>query len=469
MQSLWLYLHFGQLQLDSLQAQQPEQQRALIIVDETDMQVLQCNQVALNAGIKTGMSLGAAAALHRDLDVLPYQARVETDRLCEIADKLYWVTSDISFFSDNGLLLRIHTMLHLYGGLSTYWQVIQNQLTPLKLSYQYATANSPLAAKMLALAGVNQVTTDHQNIKRKLNKIPLPFSELDDKSVQKLKRVGVHTLGELLAIPLTDIAKRFTADLSVYLGQLTGEIAHPVSFYHPPEHFERYLELLYEISHTQTLIHPLMILLKALEQFLKLRDWLTQTLHIDLHLRDRDQVRISVGSQQGEYQAHIWAKLIELQLENVQLLAPVFAISLSTSQAYIRQPDKTDLFAGKQGELSRLQLVSLLQAKLGENSVFSPAMQDDYRPEQVLVKHSALASQSPPKQLHAMRPTFLLEKPQTLTEKVSIQHGPERIQTGWWDKGEIQRDYFIARSQQGQWYWVFRTPEQEWFLHGVFS
>ena len=31
------------------------------------------------------------------------------------------------------------------------------------------------------------------------------------------------------------------------------------------------------------------------------------------------------------------------------------------------------------------------------------------------------------------------------------------------------RDYFIARTEQGRWLWVFRTPEQQWFIHGQFS
>ena len=47
----------------------------------------------------------------------------------------------------------------------------------------------------------------------------------------------------------------------------------------------------------------------------------------------------------------------------------------------------------------------------------------------------------------------------------------ERIETGWWDGGEIARDYYIAVDARGARLWVFREREapHRWFLHGVFG
>ena len=46
----------------------------------------------------------------------------------------------------------------------------------------------------------------------------------------------------------------------------------------------------------------------------------------------------------------------------------------------------------------------------------------------------------------------------------------ERIEGGWWDGGEVGRDYFVARSQQGERLWVFRElgGRRRWFLQGWF-
>jgi protein ImuB len=48
---------------------------------------------------------------------------------------------------------------------------------------------------------------------------------------------------------------------------------------------------------------------------------------------------------------------------------------------------------------------------------------------------------------------------------------PERIETGWWDGGDIARDYYTATDLHGVRLWIFRerTAPHRWFLHGVFG
>ncbi len=480
MDSLWLYLHFPNLQLDALFSEhglcdqklcehKQTQAQPLIILDPQENKVLQLNQQALDAGIRINMSLGSAAMLERDLQVLPYEQKVEQKKLREIAENLYLLTSDITFFEPQGLLLRIHNMLNLYGGLHPYWQAIQNELDGTKLRYHYATGHSPLAARMLARTAWDQVTDNVPQLKARVRQCSLPQTELDHKITQKLIRVGIHSLDDLLNIPLADIAKRFDIALVTYLGKLNGEFKHPVDFYHPKECFTRYLELLYEIDNTQLLQHPLKHLLGELEQFLKQRDLLTQRLNFTFHLRDQALLEVQLGSEQGEYLAQKWLSLSALKLENIQLSAPVFAISLQTGAVQLNSPQKQDLFSKKNGVMSSLQLVSLLQAKLGEHAVLSLKLLDDYRPERANVYSTPLSKQALPEVLQGLRPSFLLAQPERLREQVSILHGPERLCTGWWDNKAITRDYFVARGVQGQWYWVFKTPEAHWFLHGVFS
>jgi protein ImuB len=54
---------------------------------------------------------------------------------------------------------------------------------------------------------------------------------------------------------------------------------------------------------------------------------------------------------------------------------------------------------------------------------------------------------------------------------LSLQDGPERIESGWWDAGEeVARDYFIAEDPRGARLWVFRQRgSRQWFLHGIFG
>ncbi len=473
MKPLWLYLHFPHLHLDTLfknAGSKTEAEQPLVILHGKQNQIVQFNQAAANLGINSNMGLGTAAALSQELQVIPYQYELEEKKLQEIAEHLYLVTSDISFFSPNGLLLRIHNMLSLYGGLQAYWILLKKQLHYFNISYHYATGQSPFAARMFARTARDMITEDSQQLQKALLQCQLTDSELPEKTILTLRRVGIHQLSDLLALSLKDIAKRFDIDLVTYLGRLTGEFHHPMTYFHPKSTFHQYIELLYEISHTDTLIRPIHQLLNALEHFLKVRDLLTQKIVFKFIQRDTDPLELEVGSAQGEYQAKKWSALTQLRLENLSLEAPVYGINLTTGETSIRAPEKADLFSNSQGALSYLQLISLLQAKLGQSAVKQPMLIDDFRPEIANIFHTAnQQSTFSASYLQALRPAFLLPSPQPLREKAAIVNGPERISTGWWDNQLITRDYFIAHTYQGQWLWLFKTTEGKWFVHGVFS
>jgi protein ImuB len=68
----------------------------------------------------------------------------------------------------------------------------------------------------------------------------------------------------------------------------------------------------------------------------------------------------------------------------------------------------------------------------------------------------------------------LLREPEPLPwpyEALQRLEGPERIETGWWDGGDVARDYYIAREPSGAEVWVYRErlPPHGWWLHGVFG
>lgn len=469
MKSLWLYLHFPHLQLDALYSAEQESAPIVILHGKSNI-VLQHNKAAADSGITFGMGLGTAAALDHRLQVLPYQYDIEHKKLQEIAEHLYLVTSDICLFPPDGLLLRIHNMLTLYGGLTPYWQTLSSQLAHFNVSYHFATGQSPYAARLLARTQWDRISEDMKLLKQQISQRDLRHTELPSKTITALNRVGIHTVAALLALSLKEVAKRFDIDLVTYLGRLTGEFHHPVSFFHPQTHFERYMELLYEISHTDSLQRPLEHLLKSLEHFLKLRDLLTQRIILRFHQRDHSPLNVEVGSAQGEYQAKKWLELSALTLESLKLQAPVYGITLTTGSTHIRTPEKTDLFAGNRGALSYLQLISLLQAKLGEAAIRQIGLFDDFRPEQANC-YCAASGETPMQlsQRHTTRPSFLLATPQRLTEQVSVISGPERISTGWWDNKPVVRDYYIGRTRHGKWLWLFKTPQAHWFVHGIFS
>ena len=47
---------------------------------------------------------------------------------------------------------------------------------------------------------------------------------------------------------------------------------------------------------------------------------------------------------------------------------------------------------------------------------------------------------------------------------------PERIESGWWDDKDVQRDYYVVRTNEGAQLWVFKDlQDSKWYLHGFWS
>jgi protein ImuB len=77
------------------------------------------------------------------------------------------------------------------------------------------------------------------------------------------------------------------------------------------------------------------------------------------------------------------------------------------------------------------------------------------------------------------RPVWLLDEPVMLCAAdpgllheagLSLEEGPERIESGWWDGKGVARDYYIARQMHGARWWIFQERQTRgWYLHGVFA
>ncbi|MCF2856421.1 DNA polymerase Y family protein [Pseudoalteromonas sp. SMS1] len=470
--ALWLYLHFPQLQLDSLYHDRSLQQPTIIVAGRGHS-VVQLNFEAHQAGIRLDMGLGAAAATCSSLCVHEYDKAQTAQRLVELAQWLYLSTAEIHLSGACGLLLKVSGMLTMYRDITEYWQTIQARLHVQNVCYHFSLGYSPLAAQLLAEAQFDMLCADRERLEYHLGRLPISALALPNKQLQGLVRVGIKSLQALLAIPMLELGKRFDTELVHYVGRLRGKLHHPVTFYQPPEVFERQLTLLYELENLDWVAKPLLKLLIQLEQFLKLRNKLTKSIQFTLVQRDCEALHLDIGSAEGEYRADKWQGLCLLVLERTQLAAPLQSIALSVTE--FCEPDEigSDLFSERCGTMTAAGLVAVLQAKLGTQAVQGIEPRPDARPElatsqcpPLTSRASSTASLRPTPML---RPNLLLPQILPLQQPVTLVHGPERICTGWWDGHEIERDYFIAQDGSKRWLWVFRDRLQHWYLHGVFS
>lgn len=495
----WLYLYFPQLQLDQLLMQQGSAQplaaaqtrqplavaqpkahqldfTAPLAIVGADHQLLQLNSAAKQAGLTSGMGLASAASLCHQLQLIPHQAEQEQQQLLQLAQLLYQYCADVALQADSAVVLKLSPMLALYGGAMQFWQQLQQVLQQLGYLYHFATAQQPLVARLLAQQGWDQFLLQEDKIQQQLKTLPLQHAQLPDKLLEQLKRLGLAQLGDVLKIPQAELVRRFGVDMLQYLQQLTGAKPALLQFIQPVEQFEQQLELFYEMERSDQLLGPLKHLFGLLQLYLQQRDQLAYQLELGLVQRRGQQQQLQLHSAQGEYQSKDWLKICELQLERLKLKKPVIQLKLTLRQAGPRYAQYKTLFAGKEQLYSALQLLSLLQARLGKDQVKSPCLHNDLLPEQACRYASALEPQAAiTGTLAAVRPAFLVDPPLALdTEQqhqLQLHYGPERLSSGWWQQQSQHRDYYVGRNAQGQWLWLYRDLQQpeHLYLQGYFS
>ncbi len=464
----WLCLHFHSLQLDSLLTRHQEQEPT-VVVDSTTNQVVQLNRSAHKSGIKKGMGLAMSMSLDTEIKILEYKSALEKERLIHIAERLYQVTADIVVDPPQGVYLRLDNMLRLYKDLNEYWLAVSSELSGLNLRYHYATAPTAAMAKVLATSGCNKVFEDMTEARQVLHQLPIDKLFITAKQKEQLQRVGIKSISKLLAIPLKDMAKRFDLTMFNYLGQLSGELREKHTLFRPTRSYKRSLELMYEIINSEILKHPIKKMLLELETYLHSRNLVTDKLCFELCYRYNEHLSFEVEKAGGCYYAEKWLLLVRLKLESIKLSEPVVTIRLACNKLFAQQPRVGGLFNQQHSKVDSQELHSLLQAKLGAHLVNQLSFQPALDPNQCTLYNTTSDAKLETTSPLQLRPSFLLAKPARLQEQVKVQYGPERILTNWWSGTVAYRDYFIAKTEQGQRLWIYRTPQLEWYTHGYFS
>jgi protein ImuB len=381
-----------------------------------------------------------------------------------------------------------------------------------------ALAPTPLAALVAARVGKPFVVTNKAQLVGKLTSVPLAPLRWPDDVVERLARMGVRTIGQALRLPRAGFARRFGPAQLSELDRLTGRNADLRHHFQPRERFRRRRELTYEMENTATILAALAPLLADLGKFLEVRHCGVTELECRLRHRHAPPSRCVLRLSAPLADVARLTELLGERLNALVLPEPVRSCELRSGLPVLRvlscdplwQPGEYGGAAGPESP----QLVERLRARLGHESVYGLQMLPGYRPENAWsVREPRLANGPGPGKANGpgagtlngigtgtpngrgqslrspklvspwrafRRPLWLLRAPQQLEEIEGVPRrrgslrffgDVERIETGWWDGGEIGRDYYTVFDIYGVQLWIFRerADPHRWFLHGVFG
>lgn len=513
--------------LQRLSSRQPELRRRPLILYQADnrdrLQVVLCSRSAAAAGVSPGMPIAEAKGLlqrqrgRHAPHFEEHQPAADRHALQSLAEWALHFSPLVGLDDADdpaGLLLDISGCDHLFGGERELALRMQQNLKHWGYAPRSAVADTIGAAWALARCAREPLTiVPADRHVEALQPLPVEALRLPVPSVSQFRELDIRTIGQLRELPRASLPSRFGPDVLLRLDQALGLIPEQIQPIHPAE----------PLAATWSSEEPLddrhgvsLVLRRLLRRVLQP---LASRRHGVLCLECRldcggDPMCLSVRLVHATAAFRRLDELLQLQLQRVRIPGPVSSIRVEVTDTAPLEARQEELFETEpqadfgtttlrrvahvthdtKPDQALAQLIERLSSRLGAESVCRPRLVSDPQPEHAGRLVSCLERSQPPLDGDArgcvttFRPLRLLERP-VVVRVVSVfpsgppirfewdrpyavarSWGPERIATGWWRSGHVERDYYRIETEHGQRFWLFRdAKEGGWYLHGLFD
>lgn len=338
---------------------------------------------------------------------------------------------------------------------------------------------------------------------RMLHPLPIAALRLPAVAREALIRLGMATIGQLLALPRPDLPARFGPEVLQRLDQALGRLPEVVTPYRYLPEVQAYYRFEFPTDRRDVLDHVLDQVTQRVETVLRERGWGAKRVECWLYQESAQPVRLEVSLCRPNAEADHLGMLLRHRLEQTALTGPVRTVWL---RVRVAEP-----VPGRQGEFFETGLadgeelsilLDRLSNSLGREAVTRVTVVPDPQPEYACrfepvvsaggkTDATALEAHFSPQFLRVFvhRPLRLWPQPQAIEVTsvvpdgppirfrwagtdygIASARGPERIETGWWRGQDVRRDYYAVLTRQGTRFWIFRQRDDgRWFLHGCFE
>lgn len=472
-------------------------------------QVARVSAAAAKLGVQPGMSVSdARARWPGQLSWEKTDSAGDRDQLLRLARRLGRF-SPVAGLEDadqpESILLDISGIAALFGGEQALADAALQAVTAERLTCRGAIADTVGmawgAAHFIADASGPFVIPAGES-RAFLAPLSVATLRLSPSALEALSEFGLTAIGDLLAVPRSAMAGRLDPEVLLRLSQTLGELAEPVVGVEPEEAFVAAWDFEQAIERTDIIEAALRRLCELLADDLNRSRRGASRLCCTLRCEASASVALSVGFFEPTANADHFLELLHLRLENQRLPAAVTGIRLEADGVCPLASRQRELFP----EIDRAEerqfalLVDRLCGRLGGQAVVSPVPRAEAQPELAWREEPLLEAgaknhgrrrkiPASPRWGLLERPLFLFRPPAPIevtavapdgpparfvwdgrSYSIARQVGPERIETGWWRRRGVRRDYYRVETDQGERFWLFRSlPKGRWYLHGEFA
>ncbi|HRP10271.1 MAG TPA: DNA polymerase Y family protein [Terricaulis sp.] len=456
-------------------------------------------------GLRLAMSLADARAIQPDLAVIEADPEEDVRTLDRIAAWCGRFTPVVVLDPPDGLFLDITGCGHLFGDEAALRDALCARLAAQGFAACAALAPTPGAA--WALARYGRAREAGSDLAQSLAPLPVEALRLNEDAGALLRRLGLKTIGQILAAPRQAFAARAGEHALLRLDQALGRASEALSPRRPaPPVFalRRFLEPLFSV---ETILEATQRLCLDVIEKLERRGAGARRLHLHLFGVDGKDRVIEIGVSHPECALKPLLRLFREKLdraaENLDAEFGIEAARLDVVQLERITPEAAALVAGEKPAASAedvAAIVDVLSARLGPKAVLRAVLHDTHQPEKagawraaLGAKPAASATSAAPRDGVMRRPLTLFARPQPIEtlaavpdgppirfrwrrvlREVARAEGPERI-SGDWMGGGATRDYYRVEDKEGRRYWLYREglyggdAAPRWFVHGLLA
>lgn len=504
----FLCLRFPNWPVQRLRADCPDLRDAVLILHRRDprrgrLVVTRCGRAA-RAGVRVGTPLAEAAALVPVAVARPYDPVADlaalgrlAERCEEFSPKVGWETVarpalDWTAAPPDHLFLDITGVAPLFDGEVELARQAADSCRSWGYAGRLAVADTLGATWALATAGEPITIVSQGGQDAALPPLPVACLRLPNDAVELLVRLGIETVGQLASLSRVGLAERFGVPLLRRLDQAFGTAPEVLVPHRPPPEFVASERLEDPTDRRDVLDWILGRLIDRLVAELAAHGRGAVTVSGEVGCGPAESARFEVGLYRPTDLAKPLRELVRLHVERLALPGPFDSVSLRAGATVRLRPRQEALFADPDGGGQPLAaLVERLSSRLGPDAVVRPVRQADALPELAVRFEPLVGRRSRPSsdgQLAARghRPLRLFAPPVAVAVEgdgppaafvwcqqrhaVARWRGPERIETGWWRRGGVRRDYYRVETAEGRRFWLFcDLISGAWFLHGSFE
>ena len=459
------------------------------------MMVIAVSAAAAAQGVSAGMVVADCRAIMPELEVLEHTDGAELQLLTAIGEWCIRFTPVVAIDRPGGLLLDATGCAHLWGGEGRYVDDIVKRLQGFGYHIRLCMADTPGAAWAISRYGKPGSIIGPGEQQHVLLPLPPAALRIDGATVQRMEKLGLRSIGSVIAMPRSALRRRFGPLLLQQLDRAMGverEVLLPIQ---PAVPYTERLLCLEPIRTAEGITIAIQQLLTALCKQLESAGLGMRKCVLTCYRIDGNVQQIEIGTVRPTRRAIHLQQLFALKIVT---LTPALGFELfvmtavATEEITVEQSALWDGVAHDDGAIAAL--LDKIGGKIGADSIRRYVPAAHYWPERSFRQADTFAADPAANwRMNVPRPIHLLSKPELIEVTVPIPDyppmlfyykgelhnvkkadGPERIEQEWWLSDGVHRDYYCVEDEHGARFWLFRSggygkDDVQWFLHGFFA